>query len=386
MGTATSLLLPSLFALSLSVQFALTPNAVARNIFDDFTKAPTFTPPTGCIPTEQTYGVVSRCEKTIEPGRTFVAVIDTAVGWAASTEFFATDQVADIKSYWTRDYPGKNLAFSSKISAIVPGNAPPSETNCMEYSIAELENATGDRPQQAMLRVEGLTCAWRVANPGSGKPTIELFWLEAHEEYIPSIGQRPLGSFDLIVRELFASARLLVPRAYLVPVDAAKNAMLDWTESDVNACFGAPTGRDLVAGLTRYFYSRGDCKPGFIFRNGKVHSVEGYGSEQECWWVMDACEKGKSFQEAPRDKWQRWTIGEVAACFGERTEDPASFKVHRLSTEWKQNPMHTERDGCSMNFDLEATQRLSIFYWSDAEKGACRRLLQKCEEILPSKF
>jgi hypothetical protein len=76
----------------------------------------------------------------------------------------------------------------------------------------------------------------------------------------------------------------------------------------------------------------------------------------------------------------------VAACFGERTEDPASFKVHRLSTEWKQNPMHTERDGCSMNFDLEATQRLSIFYWSDAEKGACRRLLQKCEEILPSKF
>ena len=180
MGTATSLLLPSLFALSLSVQFALTPNAVARNIFDDFTKAPTFTPPTGCIPTEQTYGVVSRCEKTIEPGRTFVAVIDTAVGWAASTEFFATDQVADIKSYWTRDYPGKNLAFSSKISAIVPGNAPPSGTNCMEYSIAELENATGDRPQQAMLRVEGLTCAWRVANPGSGKPTIELFWLEAH--------------------------------------------------------------------------------------------------------------------------------------------------------------------------------------------------------------
>jgi hypothetical protein len=387
MSTATNLLLPSLLALSLSSQSALAPSAAARNVFDDFTKAPTFTPPAGCIPTEQTYGVVSRCEKTIEPGHTFVAPIDTAMGVAATTEFFVTDQVKDFKSYWQHDYPGKNLAFSSHVSNIVPGgNRASHGTNCIEYSITELDNPTGNPPVQTLWRVEGLTCAWFVDDPKPGKATIEQFWLEASDGYDPAKGQKPMESFDSIVRKLFVSVRLLVPRAYLVPPDAAKNAMLDWTEIDVNACFGASTGSNAVAGLTRYFYSRGDCKPGFIFRNGKVHSVEGYGSEQECWWVMDACEKGKNFQEAPRDKWQRWTIGEVAACFGERTENPASFKVHPLSTEWKENPMHTERDGCSMNFDLEATQRLSIFYWSEAENGACRRLLQKCEEILPSKF
>jgi len=53
-----------------------------------------------------------------------------------------------------------------------------------------------------------LTCAWRVENPAPGKPTIEIFWLEAYDEYTPSIGQKPMESFDSIVRALFASARL----------------------------------------------------------------------------------------------------------------------------------------------------------------------------------
>ena len=72
MSTAAKPLPLSLLALSLSALFAFGPNAAARNIIEGFTKAPTFTPPVGCIPRMQTYGVLSNCEKTIEPGRNFV--------------------------------------------------------------------------------------------------------------------------------------------------------------------------------------------------------------------------------------------------------------------------------------------------------------------------
>ena len=198
-------LLPSLLPLSLSALLAFAPSAAARNIFNFFTKAPTFTPPAGCMAKEQTYGVLSRCEKTIAPGRTFTAVIDTAIGVYPSSEDFVTDHVSDIKSYWQHDYEGKNVSFSSKVSDVVPGNAPPQGANCMEYSITETEKVSGE---EAVLRVEGLTCAWRVEPPVPEKQNVELFWLEAYDEYVPSIGQKPMESFDPIVRTLFASVRM----------------------------------------------------------------------------------------------------------------------------------------------------------------------------------
>ena len=104
----------------------------------------------------------------------------------------------DIKSYWQHDYPGKNLAFSSRVSTIVPGgNRPSHGTSCMEYSITELDSATGNPPVQTLWRVEGLTCAWLVDDPKPGKMTIEQFWLEAYDGYDPAKGQKPLESFEL---------------------------------------------------------------------------------------------------------------------------------------------------------------------------------------------
>jgi hypothetical protein len=205
----------SLVVLALSALFASAPDALARNIIEGFTKAPTFTPPAGCMPRQQTYGVLSRCEKTIGPGRTFDVQIDTAVGWFKSdaprnSEVFVTDHVTEIKSYWVHDYhPAKNLVFSSRVPAIAPANAPSHGTNCREYSISiETEETIDKKRVPTVLRVEGLTCAWRVDNAAAGKPNIELFWLEAYDEYAPSLGQQPMESFDSIVRELFASVRL----------------------------------------------------------------------------------------------------------------------------------------------------------------------------------
>jgi hypothetical protein len=198
-----------LLAFSLPALFAGVPDVAARNIFTEFSKAPTFTPPAGCVPREQTYGVLSRCEKTIEPGHTIVVIIDTAMGIAATTEYFVADQVNDFKSYWQHNYPGKNLAFSSRVSMIVlGGNRPSHGTNCIEYSITELDNPAGNPPVQTLWRVEGLSCAWFVDNPQPGKPTIEQFWLEASEGYDPAEGQKPMDSFDSVVRALFASVRL----------------------------------------------------------------------------------------------------------------------------------------------------------------------------------
>ena len=72
---------------------------------------------------------------------------------------------------------------------------------------------------------------------------------------------------------------------------AAKHAMMKWTEADVRACFGAPRDSDMVASWPRYRFQRGGCTEHVMFKNGKVHSVEGYGFEQECRWVVDACQK-----------------------------------------------------------------------------------------------
>jgi len=211
--TAAKRWLASLVALSLLVSFALGPNAGARNIFEGFTKQPTFTPPVGCIPREETYGVVSACQKTIEPGRTFDVVVDTAVGWMngepRNSEVFVNDHVAEIKAYWMQHYSRNKLSFSSRASNVVPANAPALGTNCVEYSIGgEVDRTVEKRPVPLVFRIEGLTCAWRVERPAAGKPNIELFWLEAYDDYAPSIGQKPMESFDMIVRELFASARL----------------------------------------------------------------------------------------------------------------------------------------------------------------------------------
>ena len=72
---------------------------------------------------------------------------------------------------------------------------------------------------------------------------------------------------------------------------AAKQAMMRWTEADVRACFGSPKDNDLVAGLPRYRFKREDCTTYVIFKDGKVLSIEGYGSESECWKVVLACTK-----------------------------------------------------------------------------------------------
>ena len=191
-----------IIALSLLAVTTFGPNAAARNIIEGFSRPPTFTPPAGCVPLEETYGVLSRCEKTIEPGRALIVLIDTAAGAGATSEWFVADQVADIKAYWQER---ENVTFSSRTSDIVPSDAP-QLTKCMEYSIAV--------QTKEVMRVEGLTCAW-IADPsshsGHGNWTNEIFWLEAYDEYNPSIGQKPMKSFDLIVRKVFESARLLAP-------------------------------------------------------------------------------------------------------------------------------------------------------------------------------
>lgn len=197
----------SLLALLLMALFAFATDAAARNVIEGFSKAPTFTPPRGCVPKQETYGVVSRCEQTIEPGRAFIVLIDVAAGAFADSETFARDQASEIEGYWKEAYPGK-VTFSSKPSAIVPGNAPQG-TRCYEYAItAETAQTIDQQSVPTLSHVAGLTCAWPVENPAPGKWTIEIFWLEAYDEYAPSRGQKPMPAFDATVRDLFASARL----------------------------------------------------------------------------------------------------------------------------------------------------------------------------------
>jgi hypothetical protein len=76
-----------------------------------------------------------------------------------------------------------------------------------------------------------------------------------------------------------------------VSIQAAKEALLKWTETDVRACFGAPLDNDLIAGLPRYRFKRGDCTTYIMFMGGKVHSVEGYSFGPECRDLVEACKK-----------------------------------------------------------------------------------------------
>jgi hypothetical protein len=54
--------------------------AWALNVFEGWDKAPTFTPPSGCIPSVQNYGVTAQCVMTLKPGRRFFVSIDAARG------------------------------------------------------------------------------------------------------------------------------------------------------------------------------------------------------------------------------------------------------------------------------------------------------------------
>jgi hypothetical protein len=214
MNTPVNSLSAAFLAFLLLALLTVGTNAAAGNVFDGFTKAPTFTPPVGCTPKEQTYGVLSRCEKTIEPGRTFVALIDTAVGFfktdkAQNTQIFVDDHVAEIRAYWMEAFPGNKVDFFSRTSDVTPGNPPSHGTDCREYSIAvAIGKVTDQQPASRVERVEGLTCAWRVDGAAPGSANVELFWLEAYDDYAPALGQKPMGSFDQIVKDLFASARL----------------------------------------------------------------------------------------------------------------------------------------------------------------------------------
>jgi hypothetical protein len=77
----------------------------------------------------------------------------------------------------------------------------------------------------------------------------------------------------------------------IVPVNAAHDEIMSWSKDDVLACFGPAKDSDVVAGWPRYWFQRGDCQEWIMFDGDKVHAVQGYGAEQECWWVAKACKK-----------------------------------------------------------------------------------------------
>jgi hypothetical protein len=166
---------------------------------------------------------------------------------------------------------------------------------------------------------------------------------------------------------------------YIVPVMATRQEFSSWTEQRVRACFGAPLDSDAVAGSLRYRFQRGACTENFTFQDGKVFSVEGYGAEQECWWVVDACEDSSaSHPAAPvayARAWRAWSMDDVTACFG-KPKDVASNSPNRFLV---------ERDDCTIDMDIDNTRRLFMHKWNETEKGACRRLLHKCDAILQTR-
>jgi hypothetical protein len=85
--------------------------------------------------------------------------------------------------------------------------------------------------------------------------------------------------------------RVMLPESPIVSPETAKNAMLKWTEADVRTCFGAPKDTDVVAGWQRHRFQRDACTAYVMFKDGNVHSVEGYGSEPECRRVVEICKK-----------------------------------------------------------------------------------------------
>ena len=204
----------ALLSLFLTSMVGSVPHAEARNIFREFTTAPTFAPPTGCVPRLQAYGVLAECERTIEPGHSLVVIIDTVIGFfgaptPGNVERFLNDHVVEIETFWKQNYPHNNLAFSSRRTGLKPANTRDAYALCKEYSISvERWKSVGARRVPVVVRTEGLTCAWEVQGAAAGKHNVELFWLEVSDEHAPSLGQTPVESFDTLVREVFASARL----------------------------------------------------------------------------------------------------------------------------------------------------------------------------------
>ena len=85
--------------------------------------------------------------------------------------------------------------------------APPTGIECFRYKVRVDGVQDTEKPDiHWNTRVEGLTCAWHVENPKEGKPTIELFWLEAFDVYNDK--QEPLPNFEKLTTKIFASARI----------------------------------------------------------------------------------------------------------------------------------------------------------------------------------
>lgn len=169
-----------------------------------------------------------------------------------------------------------------------------------------------------------------------------------------------------LIALLMGCAQQTTTRAmpYIAPPWAAKQAMLNWTEDDVLACFGQATGSDTIAGWRRFLHERQGCRVYFQFEDGNVHAAEGmWGTEQACWWTVEACDRGAP--DVTRDSWRRWTINEVVACFGEPKERVATSGAPA---------MRVERDGCTMDVVLDRQQRLLIHHWT----ADCPTLIARC--------
>src|SRR5262245_57915606 len=95
------------------------------------------------------------------------------------------------------------------------------------------------------------------------------------------------------------------------------------------------------------------------------------------WWVIDACEDPAAPRPAApvalATSWRSWTTDDVAACFGTPTEDSPSGDSRTL---------RTERDGCTIDMQLESTNRLFMHAWTETQPSACRRLLHRCDATL----
>ena len=196
---AKKLLSPLAWLLGLAAFLMPAGDASGVAIIEGFSRSPTFTAPAGCIGDEQAYDVMAHCTRSLEPGHEFTVRIDTSVGagYVDSAEF-VLDRVEVARQWWMENFPGK-ASFSSKVSDIVPRDAPSHGTSCMEYSVVA--------KTKEIQRVEGLACAWPVEQPKAGKWTVESFWLEANDTYGPS--QQPMASFDAVVRDLLLSASLM---------------------------------------------------------------------------------------------------------------------------------------------------------------------------------
>jgi hypothetical protein len=193
------------------------------------------------------------------------------------------------------------------------------------------------------------------------------------KQAFPTTGLRRFGTQPVTVRMRYLAPiclvasfaacapkeEALVSRPYIVPPYATQVALQEWSERCERLFRPARIQRQHCR-HARYFYRRDDCAQYFIFKDGKVLSAEGYGAEQECWWVAESCERGEELRPAKRNVWASWTFEEVKACFGK--------------------PDHTShRNLTSPDARLPRSQpRPSIvdYRWNETEAGACKRLLR----------